>query len=106
MKNFRQDERFQLMSVPRFVTKDFPPTFISSGNADPLAPQAIALARKLGRLGVRVDSLFFPADRQPSLPHECQFNLDDAAGREALNRMLAFLDPIRNRASGRAVEAD
>jgi acetyl esterase len=75
------------------VTAAFPPSFISSGNGDPLAPQAVARAQKLSRLGVRVDALLFPADRDLPLPHEYQFNLDDAAGREALNRMLAFLDP-------------
>jgi hypothetical protein len=54
----------------------------------------------LGLFGrVRVDTLFFPPDRAPALPHEYQFNLDDPAGREALNRMLAFLDSIRGRAA-------
>jgi acetyl esterase/lipase len=98
-KNFREDERFQLMSVTRHVTKDFPPSFISTGNGDPLAPQAVALVQKLEQLGVRVDSLFFPSERKPPLRHEYQFNLDDPAGREALNRMLAFLEPIRSCAS-------
>lgn len=99
VKNFRDDERFRLMSITRWVTKAFPPAFISSGNGDPLAPQARALAQQLTQLGVRVDTLFFPADRVPALPHEYQFNLDDPAGRQALNRMLAFLSPIRERAA-------
>jgi len=41
--------------VTNYVTNAFPPSFISSGNGDPLAPQAAALARKLEHLGVRVD---------------------------------------------------
>ena len=103
VKNFREDERFRLMSVTRYVTKAFPPAFISSGNGDPLAPQAIALAQKLAQLGVRVETLFFPPGRVPALPHEYQFNLDDPAGREALNLMLAFLRPMRERsAAGRS----
>jgi acetyl esterase/lipase len=99
VKNFREDERFRLMSVTGHVTGAFPPSFISSGNGDPLERQAITLAQKLSQLGVRVDTLFFPADRNPSLPHEYQFNLDDPAGQEALNRMLVFLNPIRDRVS-------
>jgi len=59
-------------------------------------PQAVALAQKLGDLGVPV-TLFFPADRVPPLPHEYQFNLDDPLGRKALNRMPTFLDPVRMR---------
>jgi acetyl esterase/lipase len=100
VKNFRNDERFKQMSVTSHVTGAFPPSFISSGNGDPLAPQAVALAQKLGSLGVRVETFFFPADRVPLLPHEYQFNLDDPAGQEALNRMLAFLGAVRERGIG------
>jgi acetyl esterase/lipase len=96
-RDFQQDERFQLISVTRYVTRAFPPSFISSGNGDPLARQAVAFAERLEQLGVRVDALFFPPDRQPPLPHEFQFNLDNPGGREALNRLLAFLYPIRER---------
>lgn len=37
-----------------------------------------------------VETLFFPADRQPPLGHEYQFDLDDAAARIALDRAVAF----------------
>lgn len=91
-RNFMADERFLLASVTEHVTGAFPPAFISSGNGDPLAPQAMALARALEERGVEVQTLFFAEDYSPSLPHEYQFNLDIAAGREALERMLAFVE--------------
>jgi acetyl esterase len=91
VRDFARDERFRLLSVTNYVSERFPRSFISSGNGDPLAPQAVALADKLERQGVVVDSLFFPADRNPPLPHEYQFDLDNAAGRQALERMLAFV---------------
>lgn len=94
VKDFRANKRFKLMSVTDNVSGTFPPTFISSGNTDPLEPQAVAFAQKLTGLGVRVDSLFFPARHGPPLPHEYQFNLDQPAGQDALNRMLAFLGTI------------
>lgn len=100
VRNFRDDPRFPLMSITSHVTGAFPPSFISSGNADPLEPQAVALAQRLRALNVHVETLFFPADRVPPLRHEYQFNLDDPAGQEALNRMLAFLEPIRAKAIG------
>jgi acetyl esterase len=81
-----------LKTVAHYVTGAFPPAFVSSGNGDPLAPQAVALVQRLEELGVMVDSLFFPADYSPPLPHEYQFNLDTAAGQEALERMLAFIE--------------
>ena len=98
VKNFREDERFKLMSITAHANSAFPPSYISSGNADPLAPQAVALARKLEGVGVRTDTLFFQANRNPPLPHEYQFNLDEPAGQESLNRMLAFLGGVRDRA--------
>ncbi len=90
-KDFLDDKRFALASVTRYVTGTFPRAFISSGNGDPLAPQAVLLAQRLQGLGVQVDSLFFQADYSPPLPHEYQFNLDIPAGQEALTRMLAFI---------------
>jgi acetyl esterase len=93
-RDFMNDERFRLISVTHYVTSAFPPAFISSGNGDPLAPQAVALVRRLEGLGVAVESLFFPADYSPPLPHEYQFDLDSAAGREAFERMLAFVGAI------------
>ena len=97
VKSLAMDERFKLMSVPAHVTAAFPPSYISSGNADPLAPQAVVLAQTLAGLGVRTEALFFPAERDPPLPHEYQFNLDAAAGRESLERMLGFLRGVRER---------
>jgi acetyl esterase/lipase len=97
VRDFLKDERFRLASITSHVTASFPPSFISSGNGDPLAPQAVDLVQRLEALGVPVDSLFFPDDHEPPLPHEYQFNLDTDAGEEALERMVAFV--------GRAVEA-
>lgn len=90
-RNFAADPAFAPFSVLRYVTSTFPPAFISAGNADPLLRHSVELAGALRRAGVQVDSLFFPADRKPPLPHEYQFNLDTDAGREALDRTLAFL---------------
>lgn len=82
---------FKSASVINYLSKDFPPTFISAGNADPLLPQSTALARKLKELAVPLDTLFFKANYQPPLPHEYQFNLDTDAGKLALSSSLEFI---------------
>ncbi|WP_312166549.1 alpha/beta hydrolase [Phenylobacterium sp.] len=92
VKDFTKDEQFKLVSVTNYVTPAFPRAFISSGNGDPLEPQAIALADKLEALGGRVERLFYRADHMPALQHEYQFNLDSPEGQLALTRMSAFLD--------------
>ncbi|HUK32369.1 MAG TPA: alpha/beta hydrolase [Vicinamibacterales bacterium] len=102
VRNFRDDDHFKFTSITRYVTGTFPQTFISSGNADPLAPQAVALAGRLHEMGVHVDTLFFPSDQRPRLRHEYQFNLNNAAGQEALRRIWAFLDGTVSLASRRS----
>jgi acetyl esterase/lipase len=95
-KAFMHDPRMATVSVIDYVTADFPPMFISSGNTDPLTPQSRAFAAAVAGLGVPVDSLFFPRDYAPALPHEYQFNLDTEAGQLALERSVAFLS-VRQR---------
>jgi acetyl esterase/lipase len=87
----RKDAQLAEISVVRYVTADFPPAFISAGNDDPLLPHSRVLAEALAKNGVKVETLFFPDDYKPELPHEYQFNLDTEAGRQALERTLRFL---------------
>jgi len=85
------DARVAQFAVGDHLTAGFPPAFVSVGNADPLQPQSAALADRLASLGVPVDGLFFAADHDPPLQHEYQFDLAQEAGREALDRLTAFL---------------
>lgn len=93
-KNFKQDAGFKPASVINYISAKFPPSFISAGNGDPLLTHSKELADKLQKIGVDVDTLFFPAAYRPVLPHEYQFNLDSEAGRMALSRSLRFLQRI------------
>jgi acetyl esterase/lipase len=80
------------MSSLNHATAQFPPTFISGGNGDPLTDhQSIPLAEKLQSLGVPVSSLFYPEDHEPSLAHEYQFELNLADAQTALTQMFAFM---------------
>lgn len=85
------DPRFATFAVNRNVPPGFPPAFVSAGNGDPLEPQSRLLADALADAGVITETLFFPADHAPSLPHEYQFDLDGDDGRLALDRLTAFL---------------
>lgn len=89
--DFMADERFKLASIVGNLGAGFPPSFITSGNGDPLEPQARRMAARLGELGVAADTLFFPANREPAPGHEYQFNLDTPEGSEAFAAMLAYL---------------
>ena len=89
-------ERITEAAVPRYVTEAFPPSFISVGNGDPLAPQSVVMAQALRDRGVRVDALFFPPELEPKLPHEYQFDLARPEGKQALERLTAFLNGLKN----------
>lgn len=79
------------MSAYYHVTKDFPATYISGGNGDPLTnAQSIPFATELQRLQVPVTALFYPKDHKPSLPHEYQFTFN-TDGENAFAGMLQFL---------------
>ena len=79
------------MSAYYHVTNNFPPTFITGGNGDPLTKvQSMPFAEKLQNHNVAVTKLFYPDDHTPSLPHEYQFNLDNTDGVKALQAIVAF----------------
>lgn len=91
VRDLASDPRTADFSIVRNVSREFPPLFVSAGNADPLLPHSRTLVERARAQGVTVDALFFPGDHAPPLSHEYQFDLDGAAGREALARTRAFL---------------
>ena len=91
VKDFMNDSLFATVSVHNYITKNYPPAFISVGNSDPLQEHSYGLAQKLSELGVKTDTLFFEKDYRPKLPHEYQFNLDTEAGKIALKRTVDFI---------------
>ena len=91
-RNLGSSRSVELMSTINFVAADFPPVYITGGNADPLTnAQSVPMTARLQTLGVPVDSLFWPPDYTPALPHEYQFRLDLEAAQTALTRTLEFL---------------
>lgn len=90
-KDFYHDPTLQYASIPQYVTSNFPPSFITAGNADPLLPHSVSLANALKEVHVRTDTLFYPEDYSPALNHEYQFNLDTKEGQKALDAMTDFV---------------
>lgn len=90
-RDYKTDPIVKQMSPYYHVTKDFPATFISGGNADPLTDvQSKPLAKELTSLGVSVNTLFYPKDHKPALEHEYQFTFNND-GENAFNQMLNFV---------------
>ncbi len=95
--DFVDDPRFAGISVTEHLTADFPPTFVSAGNTDPLLAHPLALASALTAAGVPHETLFFDADHTPPLGHEYQFRLDTDDGQLALRALRQFLADLPGR---------
>ena len=92
VKDFQHEyPRIAELSVVDYVNADFPPTFISGGNGDPLTPQSEELTARLAGLGVEVQSQFFPDDLWPALGHEYQFDLTSGDGQRVFELTADFL---------------
>ena len=85
------DPVIKQMSAYYHVTKNYPPVYISGGNADSLTnAQAKPFADLLTSLGVNVTENFFADDHKPALPHEYQFNIDNQDGVTAFQKTINF----------------
>ena len=92
VKDFLNDPYFiTTTAVADNITPAFPPAFLTVGNADPLRTQTEGLLMALERAGVQTETLSYPAEPQPPLSHEYQFDLGLADARVALQRITDFL---------------
>ncbi|MHD0398463.1 alpha/beta hydrolase [Staphylococcus simulans] len=77
------------MSTVEHVTKDYPPTFLSVGDADPFFSQNREFAQVLDDQGTSSDTFFF--DGSHHLKHQYQFHLDYPESKENLVAVQRFL---------------
>jgi acetyl esterase/lipase len=78
------------LSTVRNITAQYPPTFLSDGDADYFRFQAAELASVLKNHGVPLTTLFWTGTGD-HLGHEYQFKLNTPEARTALQQTLAFL---------------
>lgn len=77
------------MSTINQVTKDYPPTFLSVGDADPFYSQNIAFYKKLKSKDVPTDKLFYDGSHQ--LRHQYQFHMNKPESQQNMKDTLRFL---------------
>ncbi|PER13966.1 acetylesterase [Bacillus cereus] len=81
----------KIASILNYVTKDYPPAFITDGNSKSFEDQGKTLVSALQSKGVHVDSLFFDKDVAGEITHDYQLNMNTPAGHEAFEKTLKFL---------------
>jgi acetyl esterase/lipase len=90
-KGYLDDPEFATWSVTDHLTRAYPPCLITVGNGDPLRAHSERLAERLRALGQEPDTVFWPAEHEPRLNHEYQFDLDTEPAQQFLHRTLTFL---------------
>lgn len=89
-RNWREGAKAEQASTVNYVTRDYPPTFITDGNTGSFEKHGRELEQKLKLQGVPVTSLFYSLDHG-AVSHEYQFKLDSAEARECFDLTLSFL---------------
>lgn len=80
----------RVSAIGDFVTEDFPPVYLTDGNAWSFEPQGRALVRILEERGVPISSRFFPKEEGEVL-HGYQANLAERNAQVCYADTLAFL---------------
>ncbi|XZK78428.1 alpha/beta hydrolase [Clostridium perfringens] len=87
--NFENYERIDELSTIKYITPNYPSTFITVGDIDPFVYQGKELASSLRALGVKVVSRFF---ENKGLWHEYQFKFSVKEARETFKSVIEFLN--------------
>ncbi|MDZ5130533.1 alpha/beta hydrolase [Clostridium perfringens] len=87
--NFENYERIDELATIKYITSNYPSTFITVGDIDPFVDQGKELASSLRALGVKVVSRFF---ENKGLWHEYQFKFSAKEARETFKSVTEFLN--------------
>jgi acetyl esterase/lipase len=91
MRDFENYPRIDELSTVKQITSEYPPAFVSVGDADPLEPQSIELIKALENNGVEVDPVLFNGTNA-NLGHDYQYNLASLPAQQTLAKVINFLD--------------
>lgn len=80
------------------MTKDFPPTYITDGNAYSFQEQVQALENRLKTLNVPVTGLFY-TDNPKQINHEYQFDYSQPEAQTCYVQTLTFIKQLQPAAS-------
>ncbi|TYR81883.1 alpha/beta hydrolase [Priestia megaterium] len=91
VKDFASFSRLDELSTVKQVTPDYPPAFLTVGDADPLAPHSVELIDVLEKNNVEVESVLFDGTNT-DLGHEYQFDFTTPHAEQTLGKTLEFLN--------------
>lgn len=90
-KDYENYSKIDEMSTIKHIDKNYPSTFITSGDADPLEPQSLEFAKILKEKGIDTTTLFWTG-RNIGLYHDYIYELDTKEAQKSYEMMINFLN--------------
>lgn len=98
-RHFESYDRIEELSTVDHVTPDYPPVFLTAGDADPLEPQSLEFLAVLKQNGVEVEDVLFTGTNA-NLGHDYMMDLDTQPAQQTLKKVLDFLERHSRRMLG------
>ncbi|MCR8939280.1 hypothetical protein O0555_18345 [Brevibacillus laterosporus] len=95
-KDIKSFSKIDEISTVKQITPNYPPVFLTVGDADPLAPHSADLIDVLQINNVEVESVLFEGTKS-ELGHEYQFDFSSSHAEKTLEKTIEFLNKHRNR---------
>lgn len=95
-RNWKNSPKLGEISLVSHLTPDFPPTYITDGNAFSFQDQGIAFEKKLKELKVPVHGLFYKESKK-EISHEYQFDYSLQESKKCYQQTLDFVNNYKNK---------
>ena len=89
-RNWLDSDSAKEASIIEYISKDFPPTFITDGNTGSFEEQGMELVKKLKENDVPVQDVFYSIE-EAKLGHEYQFIMNTPQAENTFREMIFFL---------------
>ncbi|MNB94906.1 Acetyl esterase [compost metagenome] len=90
-KDYESYSRLDELSTVKNITSDYPATYLTAGDADPLEPQTYEMDAILRAHGVDVTSVYWTGSGN-SLPHDYIFGLQTEPAQLAFEEVVKFIN--------------
>jgi acetyl esterase/lipase len=91
VRHFESYDRIDELSTVNHITPDYPPVFLTVGDADPLEHQSLEFIQVLKRNGVEQEPVLFTGTGA-HLGHDYMMDLDTGPAQRTLEKALDFLE--------------
>lgn len=95
-RNWQTSPKLEEISLVSHLTPDFPPTYITDGNAFSFQDQGITFEKKLQELKVPVRGLFYKESKK-EISHEYQFDYTLQEAKECYQQTVDFVNNYKNK---------